>query len=148
MQQVFNQNNSRLKVGVQSSVRPHEITYTPDAFATTHKKSFLVYSRHKYLIIPTDTIGFFYIKNEYTVLVCFDGQEHFVNYSLEQIQQLISELQFFRLNRQYLVNIDAIKEVQHYFARKLLVKLAVPTKEELLVSRERSTTFLRWLENR
>ena len=112
------------------------------------KKSFLVFKHNKYLTVRTEKIAFFYIKYDSSRILCFDRQEYSVNYSLEQIQQLISKLQFFRLNRQYLVNFEAIKEVEHYFARKLLVKLIVPVPGELLVSKERATKFLRWLENR
>jgi two-component system response regulator LytT len=112
------------------------------------KKIFLVFSRNKYFTVPTNTIAFFYVKNEYSIIVCFDRQEYFVNYSLEQIQNLLPDLQFFRLNRQYLINFNAVKEVEHYFARKLLVQLIVPVAEKLLVSKEKARGFLRWLENR
>jgi DNA-binding LytR/AlgR family response regulator len=112
------------------------------------KKSFLVFSRNKYITVATDAIAYFYVKNEYAIIVCFDKQEYSVNYSLEHIQNVLSELQFFRLNRQYLINFNAVKEVEHYFARKLLVKLVVPVIEKLLVSKEKGRSFLRWLENR
>jgi len=112
------------------------------------KKSFLVFKNNKYVTVPTDTIAFFYVKNEYSIIACFDRQEYFVNYSLEYIQNVLSELQFFRLNRQHLVNFNAVKEVEHYFARKLLVKLIIPVTEKLVVSKEKASSFLRWLENR
>jgi two-component system response regulator LytT len=112
------------------------------------KKSFLVFRHHKYMTVPTENIAFFYVKYESTVIVSFDGQEYSVNYSLEHIQHLLSEQQFFRLNRQYLINFNAVKEVEHYFARKLLVKLIAPAAEKLLVSKEKARSFLRWLENR
>jgi hypothetical protein len=79
--------------------------------------------------------------------VCFNRPQYSVNYSLEHIQNVLSEQQFFRLNRQYLVNFNAVKEVEHYFARKLLVKLIVPVTEKLLVSKEKASGFFRWLEN-
>ncbi len=112
------------------------------------KQSFLVFKHNKYTTIPIGHIAFFYVKYESSVIVCFDRQEYSVNYSLEQIQQLLTGKQFFRLNRQYLINFNAIKEVEHYFARKLLVNLAVPVPEKLLVSKEKATGFLNWLENR
>jgi DNA-binding LytR/AlgR family response regulator len=56
--------------------------------------------------------------------------------------------QFFRLNRQYLINFYAIKEVELYFARKLLAILSVPTPDKLLVSKEKVSDFLHWMENR
>ncbi|HET7003652.1 MAG TPA: LytTR family DNA-binding domain-containing protein, partial [Puia sp.] len=81
-------------------------------------------------------------------LVCFDGQEYSLNYSLDHIQNLLAQKQFFRLNRQFLINFQAVKEVEYYFARKLLVHLTVHIDDKLLVPREKVSGFLDWLENR
>lgn len=116
--------------------------------APAGKKNFLVFKQNKYINIPTDTIAFFYIKHETTVIRCFDHQEYMINQSLDQIHAMLTPEQFFRLNRQYLVNFSAIKEVEHYFARKLLVNLIVPTPDKLLVNKEKVQLFLSWLENR
>jgi two-component system response regulator LytT len=114
----------------------------------TGKKSFLVFKNHKYINVLTKNIALFYVKNETSIIVCFDKQEYFVSYSLEQIQTFLAGIQFFRLNRQFLVNFNAIKEVEHYFARKLLVNLVVAINEKLLVSKEKVTEFLYWMDNR
>lgn len=112
------------------------------------KKSFLVLKRNKYITVPTENIFLFYVKYESTIIVSFDKKEYPVNYSLEQIQHLLSERQFFRLNRQYLINFSAIKEVERYFSRKLLVIPVVAFTSQLVVSREKASSFLNWLENR
>jgi two-component system, LytTR family, response regulator LytT len=103
------------------------------------KKSFLVFNNNKYITVPTENIAFFYIKYE---------SQYFVNYSLEQIQSLLGGKDFYRLNRQYLINFNAVKEVEHYFARKMLVNLTVPARDKLLVSKEKVSSFLHWLDNR
>jgi DNA-binding LytR/AlgR family response regulator len=115
---------------------------------STGKKSFLVFKSNKYINVLTENIAFFYIKYESAMIMCFDKQEYFVNYSLDQIQSLLSEKQFYRLNRQYLINFNVVKEVEHYFARKLLVNPVISTKDKLIVSKEKVTEFLRWLDNR
>ena len=112
------------------------------------KKSFLVFKHNKYITVPTQQIAFFYVKHDSPLFVCKDRQEYAVNYSLKQIHNLVTDHQFFRLNKQYLINFDAVKEVEHYFARKLLVKLIVDAPDKLLVAKEKATDFLRWLENR
>jgi hypothetical protein len=38
--------------------------------------------------------------------------------------------------------------VEHFFLRKLHVKLVIETKEELLVNKEKATRFLAWMEER
>lgn len=112
------------------------------------KKSFLVFKNNKYVTIPTDTIAFFYVRHESTIIACLDKQEYIISQSLERIENLVNERHFFRVNRQYLVNFQAVKEVEYYFARKLLVILKVTSPEKLLVSKEKVTTFLSWLEDR
>lgn len=116
--------------------------------ASAGKKNFLVFKNNKYLNVPTDSIAFFYIKFDSPIIMCFDHQEYFMNYSLDQVQGLLPNTQFFRLNRQYLINFHAIKEVEHYFARKLLVKSVIPLKDNLIISREKVSEFLYWLDNR
>ncbi len=116
--------------------------------APAGKKSFLVFKNNKYFNVPTENIAFFYIRHETSAIMCFDQNEYLVNYSLEQIQNLLPEKQFFRLNRQYLINFNAIKEVEHYFARKLLVNPLISAKDKLLVSKEKVSEFLHWLDNR
>ena len=112
------------------------------------KKSFLVFKNNKYVNVLTENIAFFYIRYESAMIMCFDKQEYFVKYSLEQIQNLLPQKQFYRLNRQYLINFSAVKEVEHYFARKLLVNPVLPTKDKLIVSKEKVTEFLHWLDSR
>jgi DNA-binding LytR/AlgR family response regulator len=112
------------------------------------KKSFLVFKHNKYITVPTDTIAYFYIKNEIVHIVALDKQEYPINQSLEQIYALLSPSMFYRLNRQYIINFNAIKEIEHYFARKLYVKLVIPTEERLLINKEKTSNFLHWMENR
>lgn len=116
--------------------------------ASAGKKSFLVFKHNKYISISTENIAFFYVKYESSVIMCFDGQEYFVSHSLEQIQNLVTDKQFFRVNRQFLINFNAIKEVEHYFARKLLVNPVIPVADKLLVTKEKASGFLHWLDNR
>lgn len=112
------------------------------------KKSFLVYKHNKYTTVQTDQIAFIYIRNDSSSIMTFQEQEYAIVQSLDQVQSLLSPKQFYRLNRQYLVNFSAIKEVEHYFARKLFVKLTIPSPDKLLIGKEKTTAFLSWLENR
>ncbi len=112
------------------------------------KKSFLVFKHNKYSTVQTEQIAFIYIRNDASSIMTFQQQEYAVDQSMDQLQGLLSSKQFFRLNRQYLVNFSAIKEVEHYFGRKLFVKLIIPSPEQLLIGKEKTSSFLSWLENR
>lgn len=116
--------------------------------APTGKTSFLVFQNQKYATVQTEDIAFFYVKNEGTWIMSFDKQKFAINQSLDQITGLVSSRQFFRVNRQYLINFKAIKEVEHHFLRKLLIKLTVDTPDVLLINKEKSHSFLTWMEDR
>jgi DNA-binding LytR/AlgR family response regulator len=112
------------------------------------KKTFLVFQDNKYITVPTDTIAYFYIKREATTIVCFDKQEYVLPQSLDHVHSLLAPSQFFRVNRQYLINFSAVKETERYYTRKLFVRLVLPTPDTLLINKEKMYEFLNWLENR
>ena len=115
---------------------------------TPAKSSFLVFKNQKYTTIPTENIAYFFIHNEITHLMTFDKQQFHLTQPLGQIAEQVSQKQFFRVNRQYIVNFSAIKEMEHYFQRKILVKLTIETPEQLLINKEKSHSFFTWLEDR
>lgn len=115
---------------------------------STGKSSFLVFKNQKYTTIPTENIAYFYIHNEITHLMTFDKQQFQLTQTLGQVAEQVSQKQFFRVNRQYIINFTAIKEMEHYFQRKILVKLTVETPEQLLINKEKSHSFFTWLEDR
>jgi two-component system, LytTR family, response regulator len=112
------------------------------------KTSFLVFRNQKYSTVQVDNIAFFYIRYDATVIMSFDKESYTVNKSLDQIAGVVSPTQFYRINRQYLVNFKAIKEVEHYFMRKLYVKLIIDTPDKLLINKEKAQNFLSWMEER
>ncbi|HCA09258.1 MULTISPECIES: LytTR family DNA-binding domain-containing protein [unclassified Chryseobacterium] len=114
----------------------------------TGKSTFLVFKNQKYTTIPTESVAYFYIHNEITHLVTFDKEQFQLSQPLGQVAEQVSGKQFFRINRQYLVNFKAIKEMEHYFQRKILVKLVIETPEKLLINKEKTHSFFTWLEDR
>ena len=112
------------------------------------KTSFLVFRNQKYSTVQVENIACFYNRYDATVIMCFDKESYSVGKSLDQIASIVSPRQFFRVNRQYLVNFKAIKEVEHYFLRKLYVKLIIETPDKLLINKEKSHAFLNWMEDR
>lgn len=119
----------------------------PDDIKKT-KTSFLVFKHQKYTTVKTNDIAFFFIRNETVSMMCFDEQEYSLNQSLDQIMNSVSSSQFFRVNRKYLINFKAIKEVEHYFLRKLFVRLLMDTPDKLLINKEKTNVFLSWMGDR
>lgn len=119
-----------------------------DLRTNTHRSSFLVQFRGKYFPIATTDIAYFYTEHDNVWLVRMSGEKYPVNHKLDELEKSVDDTQFYRANRQFLINFDAIKEFEPYFNRKLSIKLKVPTTEQLLVSKEKATHFMRWMETR
>lgn len=116
--------------------------------AQNGRKSFLVFRHNKYTVIAVEHIAFFYIKGEMSVMATFEGAEYVISQPLDTISNQLPPGQFYRINRQYLINFDAVHEVEHYFARKLLVHLKTVTPEKIIIGKNKATEFLQWLDHR
>jgi two-component system, LytTR family, response regulator len=106
--------------------------------------SVLVYYKDKVLPISLDEIALFHIEHETTRLLCFNNKTFIVDQPLDQLEKNCGD-QFFRINRQFLVNRKVIKDATHYFPRKYVVNISMDFKETMVVSKNRTSAFLQWL---
>lgn len=107
--------------------------------------SILVYIKDKIKPVKLEDIAMFYIENGITYLTTFDMQNYTTNKTLEVLEQSIGK-NFFRVNRQFIINRKAIIEAAQYFGRRISLHLEVPYKEKIVVSKGNVSKFLNWLE--
>ncbi len=106
--------------------------------------SILVYHKEKIIPVKMNDIAVFYIENQATHLLNFEGKTYFLNKTLDQIEQLCGD-GFFRANRQFLINRAAVTDASHHLSRKFSVRLNIPFEHTITVSREKLSDFLDWL---
>ena len=68
-----------------------------------------------------------------------------MDFSLEQLESELDPMKFFRVNRKYWVNIDAIADIISYTNSRLQIKLNHYSEGEIIVSREKVKEFKNWL---
>lgn len=112
------------------------------------KSSFLVSFQGKFLPISVKDVAFFTVLGENTWLYNFKGESFHLPHSLEELEGMLDEQQFYRANRQYLINYAAIHHVENDFARKLAVKLTVKAPDPIIVSKAKASEFLKWMNER
>ena len=66
--------------------------------------------------------------------------------SLEHLEVLLDPKKFYRVNRKFIIHLDAIADIISYTNSRLQVKLHGFTELEVIVSRERVKDFKNWLE--
>lgn len=106
--------------------------------------SILVHYQNSVIPIKIEDIALFYIKHEICYLYKFDQKSYMVNKSLDELQQIDEDL-FYRANRQFIVNRNAVKEVLQYLSRKVSIELTIPFDESITISKEKITSFYTWL---
>ncbi|AMM51123.1 hypothetical protein TH61_07920 [Rufibacter sp. DG15C] len=114
--------------------------------APVYKNRFVLKVGEHLRAIPVEEIDFFYSFEKATFLQTTDNRRFALDYTMDQLEQLVNPQQFFRVNRGYLVQLPAIKDIIHYTNSRLKLVLRQHTQEEVLVSRERVSTFRAWLD--
>lgn len=111
---------------------------------SSKKTAVIIRQRDKIIPLEVSSIALFFIENGYTFAFTFTQDKFIVSENLEDLEQSFSP-SFFRANRQYLINRKAIKDATHFFNRKIIVNLTVQYKEQILVGKLKTTSFVEWL---
>ncbi|WP_045689854.1 LytR/AlgR family response regulator transcription factor [Hymenobacter sp. AT01-02] len=111
-----------------------------------YKTRFLVRSGEQLLPVAANQVAWFQSRHETTTLATADNRRFVVDYTLEQLENLLDPAQFFRLNRQFIAQLPAVQRLHPHFNGKLLLDLHPAPSEEVLVSREKAAAVKSWLE--
>ena len=110
-----------------------------------YRERFLVKNGNRYVSLQTEKIAYFYFEDRLTFLKNWKNEKFIADFSLDELEQMLSPKFFFRANRQFIVHIDSVVGMQDYFNNKLVVTLNPPSEHQVLVSREKSTLFKTWM---
>ncbi|WP_281612675.1 LytTR family DNA-binding domain-containing protein [Flammeovirga sp. SubArs3] len=113
---------------------------------TEYRKRFLIHSNESFFHLSVEDIALFYSMRGVTFAVTFEKREYPVNFSLENLKDHLQPDNFFKLNRQFIVNIDAIKRVHAYFNGKLKIEMQPSHSEEIIIGKDKAASFKRWLD--
>ena len=113
---------------------------------TEYRKRLLIQSNESFFHLPVDDIALFYSMQGITFAVTFEKREYPVNFSLENLKDQLQPDNFFKINRQFIVNIDAIKRVHSYFNGKLKLEIEPSYAEDIVVGKDKAGAFKRWMD--
>jgi hypothetical protein len=95
--------------------------------------------------VQTNDVAFIYKQNEMSFLKTFEGKEYTSSSSLETLEEQLDPALFFRLNRQIIGNIKAIKLFKSDSSGKLILTIDPPTPVGVVVSKKRAAEFKGWI---
>jgi DNA-binding LytR/AlgR family response regulator len=96
-------------------------------------------------IIHIDEIECFYSENKSTYIHTKENRNYLLDHSLENWQEQLDPESFFRVNRTFIIHINAIKDIVAYSNSRLKLILHHYKEQEIIVSRERVKDFKNWI---
>jgi two-component system, LytTR family, response regulator len=105
------------------------------------RKRFLVKHSQKLISIEVDRIAYFFSDDRLNFFKSYDDKKYVIDYTMDEIEQMLDPEQFFRINRAFIVSIKSIDQIQEYFGNRLKLNLKPLIDKEALVSREKVASF-------
>lgn len=124
-----------------NSVNSHEIKQLIKKEKSTLSR-ILVKIGYNLKIIQTHEVSCFFSENK---IVYLQTQERTYpsDFTLDELEEVLDEKKFFRVNRQFIINSDYIKNI--HTSPNYKVELQFQPQEEITVSRDRVKDFKDWL---
>ena len=110
-----------------------------------YKNNFLIPVKGDKLIpLNTDDIAYFFIDYGTVKSISFENKTYNMDYTLDELEDMLNPEIFFRANRQFIISRKAIKDIDLWFNNRLSVNLKGSVPEKILVSKARVPEFRSW----
>ncbi len=116
-------------------------------YRNSHKrKRILVKNGVENIPVRLEDIVLFYTENKTAYVIDKQCQKYLVDDNLSELSQWLDSSIFFRVNRQYIININFIKSFKPFERVKLVIELCIPELEHrIVVSQETAPQFRTWV---
>jgi DNA-binding LytR/AlgR family response regulator len=111
-----------------------------------YKTRFMVKLGDHIRSITSDQIALLFADGRDVYLFTSDNKKFIIDYTLENLEELLDPKHFFRANRSYIVSIHFIQDVVVYSNSRLKVVPSIKSDQEVIVSREKVNEFKQWFD--
>lgn len=114
---------------------------------TVFQERFLVQMGARIKSVPVTEVAYFMADGKYLMLYTFEGSGYVVDQTIAGVEGRLDPRNFFRINRKFIVNYAAIRDMVRYSNSRIKVILLPepPENIEAIVSTERIREFKEWL---
>jgi DNA-binding LytR/AlgR family response regulator len=111
-----------------------------------YKERFMVKVGEHLKTIDVDNILYFYSQEKTTFCFTNENRNLILDFTLDQLEELLDPACFFRINRKYMVNSKSINDIISYTNSRLKLNLKGSQDNDIIVARERVQEFKEWLD--
>lgn len=117
----------------------------PDKLRT--KSRFMVKVGEKIRTIMVEDILAFYSFEKVSYLHTNAHRDYIIDYSLDELENMLDQNMFFRINRRYIVSIEACSQIFTWSNSRLKIDIDGIDDQKIVVARERVQAFKAWLDS-
>ena len=112
-----------------------------------YRERFLVAYKDGFEVVNVENITFICTEFKDTRIYLMGEKRKFysISMSLDEIERQLNPHRFFRVNRQFIINVSAVEGLKTYFGGKLRVRLQGYEEEEVMCSRDKASLLKEWL---
>lgn len=112
-----------------------------------YRERFLVPYKDGYEVVNVENVAFICTEFKDTRIYLMGEKRKFysLSMSLDEIERQLNPHRFFRVNRQFIINVSAVEGLKTYFGGKLRVRLQGYEEEEVMCSRDKASQLKEWL---
>jgi DNA-binding LytR/AlgR family response regulator len=115
-------------------------------FDVKKKTRLLVKKGIENISLRIEDVALFYTENKMVYVVDKDGKKYIIDRTLNELETELDKKIFFRVNRQYIVNLSFIKSYRPYEKVKLQLDLIVPhISHFIVISQITASHFRKWI---
>ena len=96
--------------------------------------------------IKTADIAYIFSRNKISYIYTNNGERYPSDYKLQELEEMLNPDLFFRVNRQFIVQIDAIEQIQRHQASRVKLVLVPAIDEQIVISTDKTPMFKDWLD--
>ncbi len=111
-----------------------------------YKSRFMVKVGDKIKSVPVEEILVFYSQEKASFIRTSDAHTYCIDYALDQLEPMLDPEKYFRINRKYIVSIDACTNILAWTNSRLRLKIDGIDDSDIMVARERVVEFKNWLD--
>lgn len=111
-----------------------------------YKERFVIKVGEHLRSVEVNEVMYFYSLEKTTFAQASDGRKHILDFTLDQLEGILSPSRFFRINRKYIVAVDSIRDMISHTNSRLKLLLKSSDDDDIIVARERVQEFRDWLD--
>lgn len=111
-----------------------------------YRERFLICKGDELIVLYADDINYFSVEDNHVFAFTNMDTAYQLSTTMNTLELELDPNKFFRINRQYIASIKGIKKISLFFSSKLIVRIKGCKDNNIIISKEKSAQFKKWLD--